>query len=100
MTGAEGVTLTTAVEDLADAVEALRSDMARRTWWLWAVLGLVVAGSVAALAFLLVGLSDQQRAGCAFWQDLAAFPVEELQSEFGRLLVADARLAADELGCP
>lgn len=44
-------------------------------------------------------LGEQQRASCAFWRDLGSYP-GPLQSEFGRLLVKDARDAADRMGCP
>lgn len=44
-------------------------------------------------------LAEQQRASCAFWRDLGSYP-GPLQSEFGRLLVKDARDAADRMGCP
>lgn len=106
ISGEAGATLTQAVEDLTDAVKALREDLGKRTrrlWW-W-VAGLVVVGALG-LTFVIVRLSvavndirDQQRAACGVWHDLGSVPVAQAQSEIGRKILTDARQAAAALDC-
>lgn len=101
------VTLTQAVEELADQVERLRGDLGRRTRRLWRwVLGAVAVGAVAltvVIVYLVGAVADIRRneqASCVAFASVGRPDLlSERSSDLAREIVETHAVAAREMGC-
>lgn len=106
MTGEAGATLTQAVEELAEAVTALRADLSKRTrrLWIW-VLSAVAVGTVALtvvivyLAGAVMDLRQNERATCVAVASVGQWQLPATASPLARQIVSTHADAARILGC-
>jgi hypothetical protein len=106
MTGEAGATLTQAVEELADAVKALRTDLGRRTrrLWTWVVSGgMVIAVALTVVIVYLAGavvdLRQNERAACVAFASVGQWQLPADASPLARQIVSTHADAARIEGC-
>lgn len=106
LSGETGATLTQAVEDLADAVKALRADLGRRTRRLWRwVLSAAALGAVALtvviiyLAGAVADLRQDERAACVAFASVGEYPLPASPSPLAKRIVGTHADAARIMGC-
>jgi hypothetical protein len=107
MSGEAGATLTQAVEDLADAVKALRTDLGRRTRRLWrwilsaaAIGALTLTVVIVYLAAAVMDLRQDERAACVAFAGVGnPALLRPDASPLARKVVADHAEAARVMGC-
>ncbi len=101
------VTLTQAVEDLAEEVKRLRGDLGRRTRKLWRwVLGAVLVGAVAltvVIVYLVGAVADirqNEKASCIAFASVGRPELlSERSGDLAREIVDTHARAARDLGC-
>lgn len=106
MTGEAGATLTQAVEELADAVKALRADLGTRTrrLWTWVLSGGVAIAAaltivIVYLAGAVVDLRQNERAACVAFATVGRATLSPTSSPLARDIVTSHATAARTLGC-